>query len=370
MNIFFYGACGRHNFGDLLFPHILLEVFKINNILYDKITFCDILERDMSLYGGHEVKSISRIFNENIDCIFMIGGEVYHCDIDSAINMFDIELDENNNDIDIIKKNIKNPIYLIDKELLKNKNTICIANSIGGTTVINDFSENKLLNYDYVSTRDSCYNRNLFDITPDCAILTKLFFDNKINSFKNNFNFMKNKYIAIQINTHLINTIDINNFINIQKYFNLPIYFFVAGIAKGHDDFKNYNDIIENNDNMFIFEETNIWKICCLIANSYITIGTSLHVRILSFCYSTIRFTLTNNNTYKTKHFQFIDKWDNIENSYLETTNFFDKIKIMFENNNINIFFDNLNINKAINEYILNSKKWVDIIKKSKNNLS
>ena len=32
MNIILYGAIGRHNFGDILFPHILIKFLEFNGI--------------------------------------------------------------------------------------------------------------------------------------------------------------------------------------------------------------------------------------------------------------------------------------------------------------------------------------------------
>ena len=47
MKTILYGAFGRHNFGDLLFPHIVHKLIK-ENINESEIEFCDVVSRDMT----------------------------------------------------------------------------------------------------------------------------------------------------------------------------------------------------------------------------------------------------------------------------------------------------------------------------------
>lgn len=361
-----YDAFGRHNFGDLLFPHIVVNLlmFKNKNININDFIFCDLFDRDLTSYGGHNVSSITLINNEeNLSHIIMVGGEICNCPLNCGILMFDPEPD-NTFDMElklsILNKHF-NICYILDKKFLKNDNVILIANSISGLSSCSEEVKNILNNYNYVSTRDSNYDGN-YNIVPDCAILTKYLFDNKIQSFKNELSFLEinNKYIVFQFSYNLIDTIS-----NISNYLKIPIYLFIAGIAPYHDSFEEYEKIINkiNQETIYgihIFKETNIWKICYLIANSYITIGTSLHVRIIAFCYSKIRFTFSNNIDTNSKHNLFINKWDNIPNSYTSTDKLFDIIN-MLNNEQILLFNNNENLTLAINEYKTKAEKWLKL---------
>ena len=219
------------------------------------------------------------------------------------------------NDIEVnlsILNKYFNICYIPNKIFFKNDNIITVANSIGGLSSCSEEVKNMLNYYDYVSTRDSNY-KGKYHTVPDCAVLTKYLFDFKIQSFNNELSLLEinNKYIAMQFSYDSINDNLIETISNISNFLKIPIYLFIAGIAPYHDSFEEYEKIIKKINTIYgiyIFKETNIWKICCLIANSYITIGTSLHVRIIAFCYSKIRYTFSNNVNKNSKHYLFINK--------------------------------------------------------------
>jgi hypothetical protein len=365
-----YGACGRHNFGDMLFPHIVTKLLSSYAVKEENIIVCDILDRDMRIYGGHNVSSITSLEYENITHAIMVGGEICGCHIDIAIYMFHPDKDENTfTKNKLLKKYLEKNCYVLNKKTFVNEKCVLIANSIGN---LHNFQDDnlidKLKNYTYVSTRDSFYKGH-YDIVPDCAVLTKEFFNDKIMSYKNEIFFVDKKYIAIQCGQDYLDSSLIENIEQVSNYYKLPIYFFVAGIAKGHDSFHKYEELIIKINTTYgihIFYETNIWKICCLIANSYITIGSSLHVRIIAFTYSKIRFTISTHKYASSKHYSFINKWDNISDSYISNIDLFDAIKSLTVDK-INIYNNDDNINSAIHEYKSYSKKWLDFFKPLQN---
>src|SRR5437868_6096403 len=51
-----FGACDRHNLGDLLFPHIVARV-----VAADDVRVAGLVERDLREYGGHRVEAIGAL---------------------------------------------------------------------------------------------------------------------------------------------------------------------------------------------------------------------------------------------------------------------------------------------------------------------
>jgi hypothetical protein len=333
------------------------------NITLDDFIFCDLFSRDLTSYGGHTVSSITSLENEeNITHMILVGGEVSNCKLNLGISMF---VPDSTPDTDIqlsILNKYFDTCYILDKQFLKNEKAILIANSIGGVSSCSEEITKLLNQYNYVSTRDSDYKGN-YDIVPDCAVLTKYLFDSKIQLYRDELSCIDttNKYVALQFSRHEINDNLIETIRNISHFLKIPIYLFVAGIAPHHDSFEEYETILQKIDTPYglhIFKETNIWKICYIIANSYITIGTSLHVRIIAFCYSKIRFTFSTHISNNSKYNLFIEKWDNIPTSYINTDEIIDTIKLL-NDEQVTLFHNKETANLAINDYKTHSEKWL-----------
>src|SRR5512135_395773 len=73
-----FGAFDRHNFGDLLFPHITAALLERNSPI-----FAGLAERDLSCFGGHRVRALARLaadWGEHPANIIHVGGELLTCD--------------------------------------------------------------------------------------------------------------------------------------------------------------------------------------------------------------------------------------------------------------------------------------------------
>ncbi|MFA6972719.1 MAG: polysaccharide pyruvyl transferase family protein, partial [Gallionella sp.] len=80
-----FGAFDRHNFGDLLFPHIAAALLDEKNLI-----FAGLAERDLSCYGGHRVRALAQLaadLKERPAKIIHVGGELLSCDIWQAAVM-------------------------------------------------------------------------------------------------------------------------------------------------------------------------------------------------------------------------------------------------------------------------------------------
>jgi hypothetical protein len=72
-----FGAFDRHNFGDLLFPHIAAALTPGRTIHY-----AGLLQRDMRPYGGHLVESVTHLAARLADSpvhLLHVGGELLTC---------------------------------------------------------------------------------------------------------------------------------------------------------------------------------------------------------------------------------------------------------------------------------------------------
>ena len=378
-----YGGIGRHNFGDLLFPHIISFLLNNNSPSLD-IKYCDVLSSDMSKYGGHNVESIGKFLTDKSNLnVIVAGGEVGGCSMKFAKQMFaendNLNIEELNNFYDAkIRVNSRHQLaYLLSKTNFKNPKMF-VANSIGGCDVktINVCSQ-----YDYVGFREkNSYLtakrggiKNAFHV-PDCAVLTKKLFhkiisdrksEDEIKTLKNNIG---NNYIAIQLNQNVLkNKKIISNYAtqlnSIISVTNLPIVFFCAGCAWGHDSKQTSFDKLSDNlptGMSYFFNGLNIWDICNLISNAKCVISTSLHVRILSTIYARPRFSVLKGN----KHLEFIENWDCIKNSNIELSDIAKQVTLSLAEHDIEA--DNRNCKMLENTYLKNSQSWVDKIMETK----
>ncbi len=321
-----YGAFGRHNFGDMLFPHIISKMLEDTKIKHN-LEFCDIISRDMTEFGGHDVKSIANF----IDCgdevnVIHVGGEIGGCGLPFAAKMCEPMTDEQKIEVNRLKT-YKMPLgYVLPKSLFKKPKTF-IANSVGG---LSKPSAEFYKDFDYVSFRDEDSYKRLSakkikcNLVPDSAVMTRKFLHDNICVRDNDNHILDlNKrvgkdYIAVQLKSIYIekksSQVEMNKILhNIIKKTNLPIVFFCAGTAPHHDSVKLYRKYFNNlpDSYVYFFDNYNIWNICNIIRNARFVIGTSLHVRILSQQYYRPRITLCTER----KHKGFILKWDNINNA-------------------------------------------------------
>ncbi|MBN3820995.1 polysaccharide pyruvyl transferase family protein, partial [Paraburkholderia sp. Se-20369] len=72
-----FGAFDRHNFGDLLFPHVAARMLDC-----DDLRFAGLATRDLRRYGGHRVDAFDRIAaasREHPLNVVHVGGELLTC---------------------------------------------------------------------------------------------------------------------------------------------------------------------------------------------------------------------------------------------------------------------------------------------------
>ncbi len=327
------GPHDRYNFGDLLFEKVLSNLLMTHNGYQDhEIIRAGIISTNMSAHGGYpNILSMKKVLElshsspgSSFDVIYT-GGESSGCSITCGIGMLPTdELQEQ-----AAANRIYDCAYLVPKEFLvpkilsstiasnKTKN-VAIANSLGGypgLSVCNKAIETA----DHVSLRDR------EPLVPDCAVMTKELFGDHVSSVRHevtkdlfpNGN-QNEKYIAVQFTSafgtklqdKIAKVLD-----DIARRTNCTIVFFAAGTAPYHDSFEIYESVSSQmKEANVVYRTENVWNVVATVSGAVAVIGTSLHVRIMSFIYHKPRITWCKDEKRKkcssSKHAHFIDMWD------------------------------------------------------------
>lgn len=377
MKTILYGAFGRHNFGDMLFPHIIEKLIKENSSETD-LEFCDILSRDMREYGGHNVKSISDFFDyEKPLNIIHVGGEVGGCGLKNAIRMFEPE-DIHDSQLSKLQHSNLELAYIINKNKFKNPN-IFVANAIGGMTKL---ASKHLQNFNYISFRDKRsyldYGHENAEHMPDSVVMLNHYFNKEVTSRLELSQSLQslnkstgNDYIAVQFKPQQLGDCVgelRRQFNKIIDELNMPIVFFCAGVATGHDSIAEYKKLFGNSlpsEMVHYYDGEYIWDICNLISRATCVIGTSLHVRVVASQYAVPRVAINlqemndkrASQYVKTCH--FINDWDSVKNSKMKMINLFENVKKSIDQNNPEAQHKH---NKKLQDIVLKKTTWTNYI--------
>ncbi len=333
--ILIIGAYERDNFGDLLFFLILKEFFKEEYVVPSSIIFSDMLHLMDEIVYPYD----TLLKEYEWDLIIVAGGEIGGVDLHSALNMSlstnEYELIEktNNEIINFCYEyltgfKVNRAAYLPDLKIYsKNRNCPLFINSVGISRLKlmkNSFNYKEsfeiLQNACFLSVRDNISFEYLNSVNidsiliPDSVHSIKKVMDHKIEE-KILFNDINCEYILFQCSQNYIeeNSLDviIETLEQLIKKYNKKIYLFAAGIARHHDSFELYEDIVNKIDDVYksrilIIYERNPLSLVKYIKYSKMWIGTSLHGRIIAITYSIPRVSLENN-----KVAMYSGLWDN-----------------------------------------------------------
>ena len=305
--IVLFGAIGRHNFGDLLMAEVFTENLRnFCDASGHDIFYADVLPRDMREYGGRDVRGITEFMSSAVTThVVHVGGQTGDCDLSSAIIM--IHPDQNlpalkTKEWKRFSANTSKLGYILDKSFFENPGSF-VANTFGGSSIRAD---EILQNFEFVSTRR--FGSKLYTFAPDSVITIKEILEDKIKAHKPIFS----NYVSVQFR-HSENVAEITKqLVRLVNETNYGIVFFRAGAAPHHDSLKPYQTVLENmraqgfSNNIHVFQGLDIWDITALIAYAELSIGTSLHHRIVAFAFSVPRVTFSPKN----KLIRMIQNWD------------------------------------------------------------
>lgn len=346
MKTVLFGAYGRHNFGDMLLPYVITEIIQREQIDTD-IHYCDLVDRDMTDYGGHHVESIlNHMHSDTPVNIIHTGGDILSCNLKCAAEF--LQCSETEKDMLNVLDN-KHP-YILNKNLFK-KPSLFILNSVGGTNYTN--VTNVLM--DYYSTRDKHVTSTdaRYKLAPDCAVMVKYLFDKVISN--RNFT-LDYDYIAMQISAANIDrkTYEIisDQLVELYREHQLPVVMFTAGLAPGHDSPRLIKRFIRRYARVPVYyiDVSNIWDICKLISNAKLTISTSLHVRIISSLYNIPRLSINPG----IKHKSYIQEWDG--NTGMSNPGG------IYQYGNIALKNSNKIEDVLVDQYIESAKRWLKLL--------
>ena len=314
-----FGAFDRHNFGDLLFPHIAAALLPDANPIY-----AGLAERDLRPFGGHRVQAITKLVREMGDSpvrLVHAGGELLTCDAWQAAVMLTPAEEVQH----IICSHDDKPMerlewaqarlgmpdlapYVHTRRLFPHAASI-VFNAVGGVDL--DEREpalraevlSKLKAADAVSVRDSRTLSQLENagvgarLTPDPAVMVAELFGEKILQHGEGGEPAATReafpqgYLAVQFSADFGDDATLAQLASqldqAAVESGLGIVLFRAGAAPWHDDLSVHERLASRmHAAVRVFRSLHLWDICALIAASRGFCGSSLHGRIVAAAFA------------------------------------------------------------------------------------
>lgn len=313
-----FGAFDRHNFGDLLFPHIAAALLPGR-----ELRFAGLAARDLRPWGGHRVEALAALAREfagqPVD-VLHVGGELLTCDAwEAAVMLLPADavqptvarLDGQPAERLAWARGVlgiaDRAPYVAGRDLFPQARLLFVA--VGGMDLdtrdpaLRAEVLAKLRAADYLSVRDR-RTRALLEkagiaarLVPDPAVLVKALFGARIARHTAQGEIARVRrafphgYLAVQFSADFGDDATLSE-IAIQldraaQAHGLGVALFRAGAAPWHDDLNGYRRTAARmRAPTRIVATLNLWDICALIATSRGFLGSSLHGRIVAMSYA------------------------------------------------------------------------------------
>jgi polysaccharide pyruvyl transferase WcaK-like protein len=333
-----FGAFDRHNFGDMLFPHVVARMLGGR-----EVSIAGLAERDMRAMGGHRVRAITKM-NERAFDVIHVGGEILTCDAWSAAVMLQTPqaaqrvIALQHGDAGWVRSVLGLAAlapYTVSTQWLPSA-ARAFYNAVGGVG-LNDRDAamraevlNNLNAATDVSVRDAHTQAVLkasgvnARLVPDCAVMVADLFGDVVRAHaaqgepKQIIDTAPLGYLAVQFSADFGDyaTLDaiaaqLDRIASVRK---LAIVLFRAGAAPWHDDLACLQRTAARMRTrpVRVFESLNIWDICALIAHSRAYLGTSLHGRIVAMAFARPRINLLHDDAFArpVKQTAFATTWE------------------------------------------------------------
>lgn len=343
--IILFGAFDRHNFGDLLFPHIASALLGETQT----VLFAGLAERDLRACGGHHVAPIGRLaaeWRKRPMNIFHAGGELLTCSaweaavmllpkeqVPSAISRYDLhpaqKLAWTRSALGL---EAYTP-YMIDRAMFSSARAV-LYGAVGGVEIdVIDAAMRaevltKLRAADVVLVRDSHTKASLeaagirTGLVPDPAVMLAELFAPQIayhvqrNEVAQVLDTFPDGYLAVQFSADFGDegTLDAiaAQLDRAAARYGYGIVFFRAGAAPWHDEMEPYQRVAARmrTETTRIFHSLHLWDICALISRSRAYCGSSLHGRIVAMACSLPRINLAHDTHSPGKLAAYVETWE------------------------------------------------------------
>jgi hypothetical protein len=314
-----FGAFDRHNFGDLLFPHLLSALLP-----GQAFGFAGLAERDLRAFGGHRVTPLA----PGVRQLIHAGGELLTCTAWQAAVMLRTPAEA----AELIARYDADPAaaaawaarelgtarampYVAGRDALAPGGRL-IFNAVGGvewdflSAAQRDEVKAALRSADWLSVRDHATQAALradgiaAPLCPDPAVMVEQCCGEVIRrhwqqgAVKTMRDAFPQGYLACQFSVDFADDASLDALAQgLSKgaaETGLGVALFRAGAAPWHDDPVLYDKLVRRlpPGTARLFPSLHLWDICALIAASRGVVGSSLHSRIVALAYGLPRVSL------------------------------------------------------------------------------
>jgi hypothetical protein len=304
-----FGACDRHNLGDLLFPHVAEALLAPRAVVV-----AGLLARDLTPCGGHRVRAIGEVLREFPGApVIHAGGELLCCDaweaavmllsaeeVPAVVAQYDGRPERFAWARRYLGRDDRAPYCLGKSQSPQHGARVFLG--VGGVDLdrrdpaLREEVLAKLRGADWIGVRDDRTLAHLAaagiaaTLMPDPAVLTAALFGGRIRERAEAGEVAAVRaafpqgYLAVQFAAALGDDETLAGIAAglARDAGGRGIVFFSAGAAPWHDDLEVYRRAAARLSDARVFESLDIRDLCALIAASAGFAGSSLHGRIVA----------------------------------------------------------------------------------------
>lgn len=330
LRVVLFGACDRHNLGDLLFPHVVAALLPA-----PPLAVAGLVARDLRPFGGHLVRPLSELAAEQGEphVLVHVGGEILTCSVVDAALM----LATSHEPATALQARLAAAgaaPYVADRRRAGRQARI-VHCAVGGCELDDAPAELRrtvlaaLAEADWVGVRDRLTEATLRHhglncvLMPDGAVLTRALFGPRIaqHAAQGEVAGLRQRFpegwLAVQFSLDFADGASLAGLAaacdHLAARTGLPLVLFRAGAAPLHDDLALYRAVLARlaaGTRAWLFESLDIWDICAVIAQSHGYLGSSLHGRIVALLYGLPRVSLGLDHRRPRKLHAFVSTWE------------------------------------------------------------